>query len=101
MKRCTFQMMAAAISLTGLMTLSALADDAISSSVNVSPPPKTLSGDEWRAMSLASNRILKHTNQALTALADKKNDEALTNIGQGLELRGDHQRGAPGLDGDH
>jgi hypothetical protein len=79
-------MIAAVISLTGLMSLSALANDAISSSVNVSPPPKKLSGDEWRALSVASSRILKHTDQAMTALADKKNDEALTNIGQGLKL---------------
>ena len=78
--------MAGVIGLTGLMALPSLADDVISSSVNVTPPPTKLNSDEWRAMSLAGNRILKHTNQALVALADKKNDEAVTNIDQGLKL---------------
>jgi hypothetical protein len=71
---------------TALMTLPIMADDVISSSVNVTPPPTKLNSDEWRSMSLAGNRVLKHTNEALTALADKKNDEALTNISQGLLL---------------
>ena len=79
-------LMALTVSLTGLTTLPALAEDIISSSVNVTPSPTNLTGDEWRSLSLAGSRILKHTDQALTALADKKNDEALANIGQGLKL---------------
>ena len=86
MKLSTLRLTTAVISLTGLMTLSGFADDAISSSVTVSPPTKNLSGDAWRALSLASNRILKHADQAVAALTDKKNDSALTNIGQGLKL---------------
>ena len=86
MKPSPFRLTVAIISLTALMTLSSLAADAITSSVNATPPPKKLTSDEWRAMSLAGNRILKHTDQALTALADKKNDEATTNIDQGLKL---------------
>jgi hypothetical protein len=60
--------------------------DIISSSTEVSPAPAPLTGDERRSISLAGNRILKHTSAALAALADKKSDEAESNIGQGLKL---------------
>jgi hypothetical protein len=86
MKISAFKTIAGVLTLTGLMALPALAADAISSSVNMAPAPAKLSGDEWRALSLASSRVLKHTDQAVTALADKKNDAALANIAQGLKL---------------
>ena len=86
MRPATILLTTVAITLTWLTALPCMADDAISSSVSVSPSPKKLNGDEWRAMSLAGSRILKHTDQAVTALADKKNEDALTNIGQGLKL---------------
>jgi hypothetical protein len=68
------------------LTLQAMAADAISSTVKVSPPAKQLTSDEWRTMSLAGNRILKQTGDALTAIADKKDDAAVANIEQGLKL---------------
>lgn len=68
------------------MTGSALADGSVSSSSILQPPPKKLSADEWRAVSLASGRILRHADQAAAALSEKKNDVALANIAKGLTL---------------
>jgi len=59
--------------------------EAVSSSVNVQPPKK-LSADEWRAVSLAASRVLKHVDQASAALHEKKNDAALANVAKGLTL---------------
>jgi hypothetical protein len=77
--------LAIATTMAGL-TLPVMATDVISSTVNVSTPAKQLTSDEWRTMSLAGNRILKQTGDALTALADKKDDAAAANIEQGLKL---------------
>ena len=62
------------------------ADEVVSSSVNLQPAPKKLSAEEWRTVSLAASRILKHVDQASTALAEKKKDIALANIAKGLTL---------------
>ena len=86
MKSASFRLKMAAITLTALTAMPCLAIAAISSSVNVTPPPTKLTAEEWRSLSLSGSRILKHTDQALTALADKNNEGALTNIGQGLKL---------------
>jgi hypothetical protein len=86
MKSASFRLKMAAITLTALTAMPCLANAAISSSVDVTPPPTKLTAEEWRSLSLSASRILKHTDQALTALADKNNEGALTNIGQGLKL---------------
>lgn len=74
--------------LTGaiLFVTGAQAADTITSKVDVTPPTKQLSGDEWRAISLSAGRILMHVDQALDALAEKKNDVASANIDKGLTL---------------
>ena len=76
---------------TGLATLAILsgpirAADTISSKVDVTRPSQHFTGDESRALSLSASRILKHVDQALDALADKKNDAATANIEKGLTL---------------
>jgi len=88
MKRTSFRLKAALATLTAvsLTSLPCVAGEPITSAVSVSPSPTKLSGAEWRSFSLAGSRILKHTDQALTALADKKDDEATANIVQGLKL---------------
>ena len=45
-----------------------------------------LSAKEWRAVSLAAGRILKHTAQARSAIAGERTDEATTHIDKGLTL---------------
>ncbi len=51
-------------------------------------PVATLSDEEARAVSLAAGRIMHHAEQARLAIADKKKDEAIKQIGQGLKLVG-------------
>jgi hypothetical protein len=77
-----------AAAMIGLLCLTGLAraEDVITSKVHVTPPKKQFSGDEWRAISLSANRVLKHVDKALDALADKKNDVASANIEKGLTL---------------
>jgi len=74
--------------LTGAMLCitGALAAGNITSKVDVTPPTKHLSGNEWRSISLSASRVLKHVDQALDALADKKSNVASTNIEKGLTL---------------
>jgi hypothetical protein len=69
-----------------LFVTGAQAADAITSKVDVTPPTKQFSGDEWRALSLSASRILKHVDQALDALADKQTNAAAANIDKGLTL---------------
>ncbi|MEO8429411.1 MAG: YfdX family protein [Verrucomicrobiota bacterium] len=64
----------------------ARAADMITSKVDVTPPTKQFSGDEWRAISLSAGRVLKHVDQALDALADKQTNTATANIEKGLTL---------------
>jgi hypothetical protein len=77
-----------AFGLAALVVLapSAHADGPVTSSVSTQPPSKPLSPSDWRTLSLASRRILRHADLANTALADKKNDVALANINKGLLL---------------
>ncbi|MEP6809916.1 MAG: YfdX family protein [Chthoniobacterales bacterium] len=69
-----------------LVSTGADAADAITTKVDVTPPAKQLNGDEWRAVSLSANRVLKHIDSALDGLADKNADVASTNIEKGLTL---------------
>jgi len=70
------------------------AEDLITSNVTVKCK-RTLSDAEHRALSLAATRILKHTDQARTAIADKNNAEAAENIDKALTLVGLVERAAP------
>ena len=58
---------------------------AITSSTTVTPV-NTLTNQENQSLSLAASRVLYHAETAQLALADKKKDEALTQIDQGLKL---------------
>jgi hypothetical protein len=73
------------------------AEDLITSSVTVKCK-RTLSDAERRALSLAATRILKHTDQARTAIADKNNAEAGENIDKALTLVRLIERAVPRYD---
>lgn len=49
-------------------------------------PVAKLTNEEFRAVSIAAGRVLKHTAQAMEALVDEKKDEALKHIDKGLTL---------------
>jgi hypothetical protein len=69
-----------------LFVAGAQAADAITSKVDVTPAANKFTAADWRAVSLGANRILMHVAEALDALAEKKNDQALANIEKGTTL---------------
>jgi hypothetical protein len=84
-RRAKAPVVASALLATLLIGGPAQARDSIAAFVNVQQPKK-LASEEWRSISYAARRILKHVDQALDALAEGKTDLAATNIGQGLKL---------------
>ena len=69
-----------------LFVAGAQAADAITSKVDVTPAANKFTAADWRAVSFSANRILMHVDEALDALAEKKNDQALANIKKGTTL---------------
>jgi hypothetical protein len=51
-----------------------------------SPPMAKLTDQEWQVVSFAAARVVRHTAQAIQALNDKKNEDALVHIEKGLIL---------------
>ena len=71
------------VGMTWCVASPARAEEVITSHVDMMPPKKQFTGDEWRTISLSSRRILKHVDDAL---GHQKHDAATADVEKALRL---------------
>ena len=69
-----------------LFAIDAQAADAINSKVEASKASTHFTPGDWRTISLSASHLLMNVDDALDALAEKKNDVAAANIEKGITL---------------